>query len=105
MELTNEIGTTPLLEPRDTENTKHLKKITLILIHFDHPDCHEMIGIELTKELQDALVEFLKRKYDVFAWSQSEVSGIYPEFPNISYSPILIILLFGRIGKSLPLSN
>ena len=35
-----------------------------------------MIGTELTKELRSALVEFLKKNYDVFAWSQGDVPGI-----------------------------
>ena len=47
-ELRDEIGTTPLLESRDIEITKPLEEVTLISIHPNHPDCHVMIGIELT---------------------------------------------------------
>ena len=57
------------VDPRETENTKSLEEVTTISIHPDYPDCHVMIGTELTKELQNALVEFSKN-YDVFAWSQ-----------------------------------
>ena len=35
-----------------------------------------MIKTELTKELRSALVEFLKKNYNVFAWSQGNVPGI-----------------------------
>ena len=38
-----------------------------------------MIGTELTNELRCALVEFLKRNFDVFAWSQGDVPGIDPQ--------------------------
>ena len=37
-----------------------------------------MIGTELTEEIRDALVEFLKKNYDVFAWSQCDVQEIGP---------------------------
>ena len=38
-----------------------------------------MIGTELTKELRNILVEFLKKNYDVFSWSQGDVLGIDPQ--------------------------
>ena len=65
-ELRDEVRTKLLLNPRDTENTKPLEEVTLISIHPHHPDHHVMIGMELATELRDALVEFLKRNYDVF---------------------------------------
>ena len=65
-----------LVDPRELENTKPLEEVTLIYIHPDHPDQHVMIGIELTEKLQGAMVEFLKKNYDVFAWSQGDVPGI-----------------------------
>ena len=37
-----------------------------------------MIKTELTKELRDALVELLKRNYDMFSWSQGDFLGIDP---------------------------
>ena len=57
-----------LVDPRETENTKPLEEVALISIHPDHPD-HHVIRIELTKEPWTALVEFLRKNYDVFAWS------------------------------------
>ena len=38
-----------------------------------------MVGTELTEELRSALVEFLKKNNDVFAWSQGNVLGIDPQ--------------------------
>ena len=68
-----------LVNPWDTENTKPLKEVTLIFIHPDYPDRHVLIETELNEELQNALVEFLKEKYDVFSWSQGDVPGIDPQ--------------------------
>ena len=64
-ELRDEIGTTPLLDPWETKNTKPLEEMTPISIHPHHLDFHVMIGTELTPELWDILGEFLKRNYDV----------------------------------------
>ena len=53
-----------------------------------------MIGTELTEELQGAMVEFLKRNYDIFAWSQGDIPGIDPQvtthrlFINPDYTPV-----------------
>ena len=55
------------MDPRESENTKPLEEVTLVLIHLNHPDSHVMIGTELTKELRGAMVEFFKMNYDVFA--------------------------------------
>ena len=51
-----------LVDPRETENTKPLKEVAPISIHPDYLDCHVIIGTDLTKELRNALVEFLKKK-------------------------------------------
>ena len=64
------------MDPRESENIQPLKEVTPFSIHPDHPDRHVMIGIELTEKLQGAMVEFLKKNYDVFAWSQGDVLGI-----------------------------
>ena len=94
-ELRDEIEATTLLDSWDTENIKSLEEVTPISTHTNHSDRHVMIGTELTKELRDALVEFLKMNYDVFAWSQGEVSGIDPHvvihklFTNLDNPPIL----------------
>ena len=77
--LREEMEEITLVDPRESEKTKLLEKVTLVFIHLDHPDFHVMIGTELTKELRSALVEFLERNYDVFAWSQSDISGIDPQ--------------------------
>ena len=58
-----------LVDLRETENTKPLEEVAPISIHPDYPNRHVMIGTELTEELRSALVEFLKKNYDVFAWS------------------------------------
>ena len=68
---------------QETKNTKPLKEVTSFSIHPDYPDRHVIIGIELTEELQKALVEFLKKNYDMFAWSQGDVLGIDPQVHNL----------------------
>ena len=89
--LTNEVEEITLVDPRESENTKPLEEITSVSIHPYHPDRHVMIGTELTEELRIALVEFLKRNYDVFAWSQGNVPGIDSQvvthrlFTNLDY--------------------
>ena len=74
----DEVGTTLFLDHRDMKNTKSLEEVTLISMYPYHSDHHVMIGTELTTKLRDALVEFLKKNYDVFAWSQGEVLSIDP---------------------------
>ena len=61
------------------ENIKLLEEVTPISIHLDYPDRHVMIGTKLIEELRKALVEFLKKNYNVFAWSQGNILGIYPQ--------------------------
>ena len=93
-ELRDEIGTTPLLDPWDTKNTKSLEYVTLISIHPNHSDRHVMIGTEMIVKLRDTLVEFLKRNYNMFAWSQGKVPGIDPHvdvhksFTNLDHPPV-----------------
>ena len=65
--LRDEVEQVILLDPREIENTKPLEETTPISIHPEYPDRHVMIGTELTNELRCALVEFLKRNFDVFA--------------------------------------
>ena len=72
----DEIEDTPITDPRETENTKTLKEVTHISIHPNYTDRHLVIGNELTEELRDTLVDFLKKNYDKFAWSQSDIPGI-----------------------------
>ena len=76
--LRDEIEDASLIDPREIENTKPLKEVTSISIHHDHPVHHVMIGTELAEELRSALVEFLKKNYDIFAWSQGDVPKIDP---------------------------
>ena len=59
------------------EITNPLEEVAPLSIHPDHPNRHVMIGTDLTEELRNTLVEFLKN-FDVFAWSQSDVPGIDP---------------------------
>ena len=68
-----------MMDPRESKNTKPLEEVILVFIHPDYPDCRVMIGTELTEELRSALVEFSKKNYDVFAWSQGDVPGIDPQ--------------------------
>ncbi|GFY82856.1 hypothetical protein Acr_02g0010960 [Actinidia rufa] len=77
--LRDEVELVTLADPRETENTKPLKKVTPVSIHPDYPDRHVMMGTELTNELCSALTNFLKRNFDVFAWSQGDVLGIDPQ--------------------------
>ena len=77
--LRDEVEQVVLLDPWETENTKPLEETTPISIHPEYPDRHVMIGTELTNELCCALVEFLKRNFDIFAWSQGDIPGINPQ--------------------------
>ncbi|GFS42516.1 hypothetical protein Acr_00g0080270 [Actinidia rufa] len=83
-----------LEDPRETENTKPLEEVVPISIHPNYPDRQVMIGTELTDELRIALIDFLKKNSDVFAWSQGDVPGIDPEiamhklFTKPEYSPV-----------------
>ncbi|GFY96586.1 hypothetical protein Acr_11g0008920 [Actinidia rufa] len=83
-----------LEDPRETENTKPLEEVVPISIHPNYPDRQVMIGTELTNELRIALIDFLKKNSDVFAWSQGDVPGIDPEvamhklFTQPEYSPV-----------------
>ena len=65
--LRDEVDEITLDDPREMENTKPLEEVAPIFIHLDYSDRHVMIGTQLTEELRKALVEFLKKKYDVFA--------------------------------------
>ena len=67
------------MDPRETKNTKPLKKVAPFYIHPDYPDCLVMIRIGLSEELWNNLVEFLEKNYDVFACSQGDVLGIDPQ--------------------------
>ncbi|GFY90980.1 hypothetical protein Acr_07g0011760 [Actinidia rufa] len=70
------------------------KKFVPISIHPNFPDRQVMIGTELTDELRIALIDFLKKNSDVFAWTQGDVPGIDPEvamhklFTKPEYSPV-----------------
>ena len=83
-----------LIDPRETKNTKTLEEVALTSIHPDYTDHHVMIRTKLTEERRSALVEFLKKNYDVFAWSQGDIPGIdtqvivYKLFTNLDHSPI-----------------
>ena len=83
-----------LVDPIESENTKPLEEVTLVSIHPNHLDCHVMIRTKLTEELRSAMVEFLERNFEVFAWSQGDVLGINPHvathrlFTNPDYPPI-----------------
>ncbi|GFY84511.1 hypothetical protein Acr_03g0012850 [Actinidia rufa] len=80
--------------PRETNNTKPLEEVVPISIHPEYPDCHIMIGTELTDELHFALINFLKKNSDVFARSQGDVPNIDLEiamhklFTNPKHSPV-----------------
>ncbi|GFZ18422.1 hypothetical protein Acr_27g0001610 [Actinidia rufa] len=92
--LRDEIEHLILEDPRDTENTKPLEEVVPISIHPNYPDRQVMIGIELTNELRIALIDFLQKNSDVFAWSQRDVPGIDPKvamhkmFTKPEYSPV-----------------
>ncbi|XP_057502757.1 butanoate--CoA ligase AAE1-like [Actinidia eriantha] len=68
-----------LADPKETENTKPLEEVVPISIHPDYPDRHVMIGTELTDKLRSALTDFLRKNFDIFAWSQGDVPGIDPQ--------------------------
>ena len=92
--LRDEVEEITLVDPRETKNTKSLEEVALISIHPDYQDRHVMIEIELSEELQSALVEILKKNYDVFAWSQGDVPRIdlqitvHKLFTDPNHSPI-----------------
>ncbi|GFS43263.1 hypothetical protein Acr_00g0084440 [Actinidia rufa] len=92
--LRDEIEQLILEDPKETENTKPLEEVVPISIHPNYPDRQVMIGTELTNELRIALIDFLQKNSDVFAWSQGDVPGIDPEvamhklFTKPEYSPV-----------------
>ena len=57
--LIDEVKDTPVVDPRETENTEPLEEVAPIFIHPDYPNRHIMIGTELTEKLRNALVGFL----------------------------------------------
>lgn len=65
--LRDEMEQITLVDLRETENTKPLEEVAPISIHLDYPDRHIMISTELINELRSALVNFLKKNFDVFA--------------------------------------
>ena len=71
--LRDEVEEITLADPRKTKNTKPLEEVSPISIHLDYLNRHVMIGTELTEELQSALIEFLKKNYEVFVWKQGDV--------------------------------
>ncbi|GFS33320.1 hypothetical protein Acr_00g0027770 [Actinidia rufa] len=89
--LRDEVEEIALVDPRETENTKPLEDVASISIHPKYLDRHIMIRTELSEELRNAFMEFLKRNYDVFAWSQGDVPRIDPQiavhklFTNLKY--------------------
>ena len=92
--LRDEVREVTLVDPREIENTKHLEDVILISIHLNYSDCHVMIRTGLSEELQSAYIEFLKKNYDVFAWSQGNVPGIDSQvavhklFTDLEHPPI-----------------
>ena len=67
--LRDEMEETTLVDPRESKNTEPLEEIAHVSIHPDCPDRHIIIGTKLTEELRSSLVEFLKKNFDIFAWS------------------------------------
>ena len=65
-----------LIYPTDTENTKPLEEVAPVYIHPGYLDRNVMIETELIEERRSALVEFLKKNYDIFTWSQGDVPRI-----------------------------
>ncbi|GFS34032.1 hypothetical protein Acr_00g0031860 [Actinidia rufa] len=92
--LRDEVEEITITALKEIENKKPLEEVTPNSIHPNYPGCHVMIGTELTEELRSALVEFLKKNYGVFEWSQGDVPGINPQvtihklFTDLDHSPI-----------------
>ncbi|GFS39342.1 hypothetical protein Acr_00g0062390 [Actinidia rufa] len=99
--LRDEVEEITLVDPREIENTKPLEDISLISIHLDYPDRLIMIGTKLFKEERNALVEFLKRNYDVFACSQGKFLGFLVTKDGIKANSDLIqaLLAMSSIGN------
>ena len=92
--LRDKIEDVPLVDPRETKSTKPPEEVVPIPIHSNYPDCHVMIKSKLTKELQNALVGFLKKYYNVFAGWYGNILGIDPHivvhklFTDSDHSPV-----------------
>ena len=92
--LRDEVKEVTLADPRETKNIKPLEEVTPISIHPDFLDRHVIIGTKLIEQLLTSLVEFLKKNYDVFAWSQGDIPGIDPHmvvhklFTDLDHPPI-----------------
>ena len=76
--LRDDVEEITLADPKETKNTKTLEEVAPIFIQLDYPDRHVMIETKLIEELRSALIEFLKKNYDIFAWSQGNVPRINP---------------------------
>ena len=49
-----------------------------VLLQQDDPEKFTRIGTSMKEKMKEALVQFLKKNIDVFAWSYEDMPGIYP---------------------------
>ena len=93
--LRDEMEEVTLADFRETKNTKSQEEVTPISIHLNFLNRHVMFKTEL----RDALVEFFKKNYDVFAWSQGEhISMPFPLLRLGTYSALTKTLSWTMSG-------
>ncbi|GFS42083.1 hypothetical protein Acr_00g0078010 [Actinidia rufa] len=63
--LRDEVEEITLVDHREKNNIKPLEEVAIVFIHLDYPGCHVMIGTTLNEDMRNALVEFLKKNYNV----------------------------------------
>jgi hypothetical protein len=61
----------------ETECMKAVDDTRTVPLCADVPSRTVMIGIEVSKEEEDRLLEFLRHNQDVFAWSKSDLTGVH----------------------------
>jgi hypothetical protein len=60
----------PLFEPSEELNT--------VILDEEHPEKSTRIGVNLSPQIRELIVHFLKDNKDIFAWSHEDMPGIDP---------------------------
>jgi hypothetical protein len=66
-----------LMKQAETERMKAIDDTRTVPLCADVPSKTVMIGTEVSKEVEDRLLEFLRHNQDVFAWSKSNMTGVH----------------------------
>jgi hypothetical protein len=72
-----EAQTRQSMKQAETERMKAMDDTRTVPLCADVPSRTVMIGIEVSKEEEDRLLEFLHHNQDVFAWPKSDLTGVH----------------------------